>query len=162
MGVFMVGVSKAVSDELFEQAQVALKELGKTGKISRKLQAIIAAKKFGISMASEVFGTSRQSLMTWIKNFEKDAEKGLEIKNGRGRKPITNAEIKDFATQILQKNPNTTNGELCQIIKEKHNVSISETTANRLVKQLGLSYITPRPKHYKSDTSAQDGFKKNL
>ena len=41
------GVSKAVSDELFEQAQVALKELGKVGKISRKLQAIIAAKKFG-------------------------------------------------------------------------------------------------------------------
>ena len=41
----MVGVSKAVSDELFEQAQVALKELGKVGKISRKLQAIIAAKK---------------------------------------------------------------------------------------------------------------------
>ena len=40
----MVGVSKAVSDELFEQAQVALKELGKVGKISRKLQAIIAAK----------------------------------------------------------------------------------------------------------------------
>ena len=90
----MVGVSKAVSDELFEQAQVALKELGKTGKISRKLQAIIAAKKFGISMVSEVFETSRQSLMTWIKNFEKDAEKGLEIKNGRGRKPITKISIK--------------------------------------------------------------------
>jgi len=157
----MAGVSKAVSDELFEQAQVALKELGKTGKISRKLQAIIAAKKFGISMASEVFETSRQSLMTWIKNFEKDSKKGLEIKNGRGRKPITNAEIKDFATQILQKNPNTTNAELCQIIKEKHSVTLSETTANRLVKQLGLSYITPRPIHHKSDISAQNEFKKN-
>ena len=107
----MVGVGKAVSDELFEQAQVALKELGKVGKISRKLQAIIAAKKFGISMASEVFGTTRPSLMTWIKNFEKDAKKGLETKNGQGRKPITNAIIKDFSLQIMQKKPNTTNAD---------------------------------------------------
>ena len=42
-------------------------------------------------MASEVFETSRQSLMTWIKNFEKDTKKGLELKKGQGRKPITNA-----------------------------------------------------------------------
>ena len=82
MGVFMVGVSKAVSDELFDQAQVALKELRKTGKISRKLQAIIAAKKFGISMASEVFGTSRQSLMTWIKTLKKTQKKAWKSKMG--------------------------------------------------------------------------------
>ena len=157
----MSGVSKAISDELFLQAQTALKELGKTGKISRKLQAIIAAKKFGVSMASEVFETSRQSLMTWIKNFEKDAKNGLEIKSGRGRKPITNAEIKNFSAQFLQKNPNTTTEELRQIIKEKHGVSMSLTTANRLMFQLGLSYITPRPIHYKADLLSQKEFKKN-
>ena len=117
--------------------------------------------KTEISMASEVFETSRQSLMTWIKNFEKDAKKGLETKNGQGRKPITNAIIKDFSLQIMQKNPNTTNAELRQIIQEKHNVSLSESTANRLVKQLGLSYITPRPIHHKTDISAQNDFKKN-
>jgi transposase len=155
----MSGVSKAISDELFLQAQTALKELGKTGKISRKLQAIIAAKKFGVSMDSEIFETSRQSLMTWIKNFEKDYKKGLEIKNGQGRKPITNATVKDSALQIMQKNPNTTNAELRQIIQEKHSVSMSESTANRLVKQLGLSYI--RPIHHKIDISSQDDFKKN-
>lgn len=152
---------KCSSDELFLQAQISLKKLGKTGKISRKLQAIIAAKKFGVSMASKIFETSRQSLMTWIKNFEKDTKKGLETKNGQGRKPIANATIKDFARQIMQKNPNTTNAELCNIIQEKHNVILSESTANRLVKQLGLSYITPRPIHHKTDISAQDDFKKN-
>jgi transposase len=156
----MAGVSKAVSDELLEQAQIALKDLGKSGKISRKLQAIIAAKKFGISLSAQVFETSRQSLMTWVKNFEKDIKNGLELKNGRGRKPVANSEIKSFAAQIMQENPNTTNTELRKIIKEKHSVTLSETTANRLVKQLGLSYITPRPKHYKSDVSAQNEFKK--
>ena len=75
-------------------------------------------------MASEVFETSRQSLMTWIKNFGKDAKNGLEIKSVRGCKPITNAEIKDFFAQFLQKNTNTTTEEFCQIIKEKHGMSM--------------------------------------
>ena len=42
----MSSVSKAISYELFLQAQTVLKDLGKTGKISRKLQAIIAAQIF--------------------------------------------------------------------------------------------------------------------
>ena len=97
----MSGVSKAISDELFLLAQSSLKKLGKVGQVSRKLQAIIAAKKIGISMASEVFNTSRQSLMTWIKNLEEDAENGLKLKSGRGRKPIANVEINNFAAQFM-------------------------------------------------------------
>jgi transposase len=158
----MVGVSKAISDDLCLKAKESLERLGKVGRISRKLQAIITAKKFDISMTSEIFETSRQSLMTWIKNFEKESERGLALKAGRGRKPITNAKIKDFAIKFIQKNPNTTNAQLRRIIQQEHNVSMSETTANRLLKQLGFSYITPRPIHPKANVLAQQEFKKNL
>ena len=156
----MSGVSKAISDELFLQAQAALKKMGKTAKVSRKLQAIIAAKKFGISLAAQVFETSRQSLMTWIKNFEKDASDGFKIKAGRGRKAVATSGIRDFAANLLQKNPNIGNEELRQIIKEKHYVCMSLSSVNRLMSQLGLSYITPRPIHHKADISAQNDFKK--
>lgn len=160
-GFFMAGVSKAVSNDVFIQAQCALKELGKAGEISRKLQAIIAAKNVGVSLAAQVFCTSRPSLMAWIKNFSDHAVEGLKIKSGRGRKSCVDDKIKENLRQFMQKNPNTTMQGVIKYIEEKHNVSISASSANRLMKQLNLSYITPRPKHYKAVPSDQDAFKKN-
>lgn len=158
----MAGVSKAVSNDVFIQAQNALKELGKAGEISRKLQAIIAAKNVGVSLAAQVFCTSRPSLMAWINNFSHDAAQGLKIKPGRGRKPFVDAEIREKLRQFMQKNPNTTMEGVKKYIKEKHSISISVSSANRLMKQLHLSYITPRPKHYKAVASDQEAFKKKL
>ena len=157
----MAGVSKAVSEEVFIQAQNALKELGKAGEISRKLQAIIAAKTIGVSLAAQVFCTSRPSLMAWIKNFSDQATDGLKIKSGRGRKPSVDAKIQEKLRQFMQKNPNATMEEVRKFIKEKHSISISPSSANRLMKRLNLSYITPRPKHYKAVASDQEAFKKN-
>lgn len=157
----MAGVSKAVSDTLFLQAQTALKGLGKTGEISRKLQAIIAAKKFGVSLAAKVFDTSRPSLMAWIKSFEHNASDGLKLKSGRGRKSVIDSETKEIVRQYMRKNPNATNEAVRQYIKEKRKIAAHISTVNRLMKQLGLSYITPRPKHYKADRGAQEEFKKN-
>ena len=161
-GIFMAGVSKAISDELFFEAQNSLKELGKAGEISRKLQAIIAAKKFGVTLAAKVFGTSRPSIMSWIKNFKQDAEDGLKIKVGRGRKSSINYEIRENVAKFMQQNPNTTINGLREFIKKKHGISISSSSGNRLLKQINLSYITPRPIHYKSDIAAQEDFKKNF
>lgn len=157
----MAGVSKAVSDDVFIQAQRALKELGKTGEVSRKLQAIIAARTVGVSLAAKVFCTSRPSLMAWINNFSHDATQGLKIKPGRGRKPFVDDKIREKLRQFMEKNPNTTMEGVRKYIKEKHNISISISSANRLMKQLHLSYITPRPKHYKAETRDQEAFKKN-
>ena len=160
-GTIMSGISKAVSDELFIQAQISLKELGKTGDISRKLQAIIAAKKFGVSLAAKVFDTSRPSIMAWIKNFKQDAQDGLAIKSGRGRKPAVNSEIKEVSAKFMQQNPNATIKELKCFIEENQNITISVSSVNRLMRQLGLSYITPRPIHHKADLLEGEKFKKN-
>ncbi|CAG5057162.1 unnamed protein product [Parnassius apollo] len=41
-------------------------------------------------------------------------------------------------------------------------IKVSESTARRLMKKLGFTYITPRPADYKQDKNKQEEFKKNL
>jgi transposase len=157
----MSRVSKAVSEPLFEQAKTALKVLGNNGKIAIKLRAIIAAKEYGILLTAKVFGVSRQSLLEWIKRFASNNIQGLELKSGRGRKSKTDAEIRENIREMLLKNPNMTGKQVQDFLLKKHNVSLKKSAINNLLGDIGFSYITPRPRHYKSDQSAQDDFKKN-
>ena len=157
----MARKSKAVSEEIYTKAMEELRLIGKQAVISNKLQAIISVKKHGVKPVADFFGTTRQTIMTWINDFKAESSDGLKIHAGRGRKRLINNEIEQEIYQFMQKNPNTTINGLCQFIEKKHNVIISKSTAHRLMQKIGLSYITPRPKHYKSDASAQNDFKKN-
>ncbi|MGL9681868.1 MAG: helix-turn-helix domain-containing protein [Wolbachia sp.] len=40
-------------------------------------------------------------------------------------------------------------------------IKISKSTARRLMKKLGFTYITPPPVHYKQDQNKQEEFKKS-
>jgi transposase len=157
----MARKSKAVSEELYIKAREELCLLGKQAVISNKLQAIISVKKHGVKAVADFFGTTRQTIMTWINNFKAESSDGLKIQVGRGRKHLINNEIEQAICQFMQKNPNTTINGLCKFIMEKQNIVISKSTAHRLMQKIGLSYITPRPRHYKSEQSLQDDFKKN-
>ena len=84
----MARISSAISDELLEKCQITLKQQGKTGEISRRLQAIISAKYHNISKVASIFGVTRATMMRWIKDFEKESIGGLVVRKGRGRKKI--------------------------------------------------------------------------
>lgn len=157
----MANKTKAISDDLYNLAQDALQKSTKSGDVGRKLQAIISAKTYGVRSVAKIFGVSRQTIMTWISNFAAESKEGLKIKSGRGRKLLISNDIANIAYDILQKNPNTTIDQLQQIIEDKHGVKAGRATVHRLMKRLNLSYITPRPQHYKTDLVAQDEFKKN-
>ena len=156
----MARTSKAISDILFEQAKESLKKLGRSGEAGRRLQAIISAKTMGISRVAGAFGITRMTLMAWIRNFEADATKGLTIKAGRGRKRMLSNEKEDDIRSLIQANPNITIDELKQKIHEKYALTLSRSTVHRLMKKLSFSYITPRPRHYKSKDSLKEEFKK--
>lgn len=157
----MSGISKAISESLFLEAVSALKSIGNGGRAAIKLQAIISAKEYGISLTAKVFGTSRVSLTNWINSFKSEGLQGLELKSGRGRKAKTNAKMRDEIKEMVRKNPNIIARQVKEFLFEEHNVSLSGKAANNLLKDCGFSYITPRPQHYKSDKNAQDDFKKN-
>jgi transposase len=157
----MSGISKVISESLYNKAIDALKEVARSGDVSRKLQAIKSAKEHGISVVASVFDISRVSLMSWIKAFSKSGIDGLKLQEGRGRKHI----LSDIEIEQVKKwydsDSNLTIKATKLKIEELFSKKLSMgATHNLIKKKLGLSYITPRPSHYKKDESSHEEFKK--
>jgi transposase len=156
----MARVSSAISDALLEKCKITLKKQGKTGEIARRLQAIISAKRHNISKVASVFGVTRVTMMRWIKDFDKESIDGLVVRKGRGRKRIFNKNDEDKIYKIIKNNPNITAKELKKVIESDLLKTVGIATVYRLMRDLGFSYITPRPTHYKQDKKQADDFKK--
>lgn len=156
----MARKSNAISDTLYEQAKSSLKKAGRDGEVGRRLQAIISAKTHGITAVAKIYDITRATLMSWIRSFEKESVGGLRIKPGRGRKSKMGLEIEEDVRAIIKANPNIIIDQLRLRIIEKYGINIGRSTVHRLMKKLSFSYITPRPRHYKSDKDLQEDFKK--
>jgi transposase len=152
--------SNAISDALYDQAKKSLKEMGRSGEAGRRLQAILSAKTKGIKAVAEVYDITRATLMSWIRNFENESTQGLAIKTGRGRKTKISSGSEAEIREMIKGNPNITIDELRVKIMQKFDIIIGRSTVHRLMKKLSFSYITPRPRHYKSNTNLQEDFKK--
>jgi transposase len=156
----MAGVSKLIDDKTIKIAHKNLENLGRYGALSIKLKAVLACSENTITAVSEVFKVSRVTLTNWIKSVKAGQIEDLIIKPGRGRSPIIS---KDYHSEIkgwLIKNPNLTTDDVCEMIFKKFGIKVGRTATYNLIKMLGLSYITPRPSHHKSDKELQDAFKK--
>jgi transposase len=154
------GVSKAISEELYKKVFEELRISGRQGDVSRKLQAIKSAKEHDISLVAKIYGVSRLSIMNWIRDFESMGAEGLKIKEGRGRKAIVNLEEEEVIRKWLEQDNTITIKVLKLRIENEFGKKIGKTATHDLMKKLGFSYITPRPKHYKQDEEKQIEFKK--
>lgn len=156
----MARFSKLVDKEVVEKASKSLKELGNYGKLSVKLKAVVACGDNSITQVSKIFNVSRFTLNEWIKSVKIGGVSDLTLKAGRGRNAIVpelyHQEIKSW---LLEDSQLTTDAVMI-MIKDKFNLNIGRTATYNLIKKLGLSYITPRPSHYKKDESLHDTFKK--
>jgi transposase len=156
----MARKSKAISETLYEQAKASLKKVGRGSKAGHRLQAIISAKRHGITAVSKIYDITRATLMSWIRRYEKESTEGLRIKPGRGPKPKMGSEIEEDVRATIKVNPRITIDQLRLKVIEKDGITIGRSTIHRLMKKLSFSYITPRPRHYKSDKDLQEEFKK--
>lgn len=157
----MSRVTKAISDELLELCKIELKQQGVRGENGRRLQAIISAKEHGISQVAKVYGISRETLMRWISKFKSSGSKYFAIGSGRGRRAKLSYEQKLEIQDYIEKEGATLASKRLQLVtKERFGIEVSKSTAHRLCKSLGFSYITPRPRHYKKDQARQEELKK--
>lgn len=156
----MARISVFLTDEIVLSATEGLKKLGKAGLVARKLQAIIAAKKYGISKTADFYAVTKKTLIQWIKELKQESIEALEIQVGRGRKPLVTeaqeAEIKKW----ISENCNITINQLRLMILENMSINLSSATVHRIMQRLKFSYITPRPRHHKQDQNLKDEFKK--
>ncbi len=156
----MARISVFLTDEVVLSATEGLKKLGKAGLVARKLQAIIAAKKYGISKTADFYAVTKKTLIQWVKELKQESLEALEIQVGRGRKPLVTetqeAEIKKW----ISENCNITINQLRLMILENMSINLSSATVHRIMQRLKFSYITPRPRHHKQDQNLKDEFKK--
>ncbi|MDH5647876.1 MAG: winged helix-turn-helix domain-containing protein [Anaplasmataceae bacterium] len=152
---------KALRDnQIFEESERLLKEIP-FSKISIKLKGIVAIKNNNISKVSEVLGVSRNSLKSWVKNFDKDGIEGLRPKKRRSKKPKLDENQKLEVKSWIDNNPNLTLKEIRLKINNIFSISISSSGLWYNLKKMNLSYITARPKHHMQDKVKLDEFKKN-
>ena len=156
----MSGKSKLVTDDIYNKAKLMLEGLGCSAKGVIKLRAIIAAKEHGVSLTANVFNVSRVSIATWISKFKDNPSKLLNIASGRGRKSKLTEDQLLTVKGWVDANHNLTLQQLSLTVQSEFNVSLSIPAMHKIMKKLSLSYITPRPKHYKQDSSKHDEFKK--
>lgn len=156
----MPSITKLIDEATLLKAETELKRLGNYSKVSVKLKAIIAAKKYGISEVARVFDTTRASLTQWIKILKSGDSSDLLVGSGRGVKPKLNNDQQLIIRDWLELNPNLTINRVRLKIFEEFRVELSTATVHRIMQDLSYSYITPRPKHYKQDMTKQEEFKK--
>ena len=160
MDIKMACVSKLLEDYVAEYAIKSLKKIGKDALLGRKLQAVISAKKHGISKVAEVYDISRTTLTSWIKHLRNGALDKLKAPSERKKKSRLNDEQRIEIRGWIEADSQLTIDKVHRRISEQFNVEVGRSTVHREMKKLGLSYITARPKHFKQNAAQATEFKK--
>ena len=156
----MTSVTQLITQEIYNKANQRLKALNKVSRAGIRLQAIISAKEHGVGITANVFGVSENTLRTWVKSFAKEDVEGLDYKPGRGRPSVLFDKYSKIITKLTKDNCNITLNQIARKLLEDHDIVTSKSAVHRVLHKLGLSYITPRPVHYKQKTETQAEFKK--
>ena len=156
----MAQVSKLLDQEILEFANKELKKLGKNAYVIRKLQAIIAAHKHGITKVAKIYDISRTSLTVWIKHLKSKSIEKLRAPESRKRRAKLDNDRMEIIRLWVSKDPNITIKNVRIRIIELMGQKLSMSSVHRIMKKLNFSYITPRPRHYKKDKKLGIEFKK--
>jgi transposase len=149
-----------VSEELLKSAQKELKKIGKNALIVRKLEAIIAACRYGLTEVAKIYGITHTTLLFWIKNFQKSGLEHLKAPPNRHRKSILDDSDRVVLKNILEENHQVTINFLVHKASEILGKKIGKSAMHKEIQKMEFSHITPRPQHYKQDQEKVAAFKK--
>jgi len=104
----MAQSSKLLDSDVVNIAMDELKKLGAQAYVSRKLYAVIAASKHGITKVAEVYDISRTTLTEWIKHIKANEVERLRAPESRRRRTKLNQEQMWQVRNWIEENPNLT------------------------------------------------------
>jgi transposase len=130
-----------------------LRTMSEDNRAAIRLRAIVSVKECGVNVVAKVFNITGATLRSWIKSYQSSGVAGLEYQPGRGRK----SKLLDLHREAIRR----WTGEDCNLtlnailikLEEEYQLSSSKSAVHRALHELGISYITPRPQHYKQDKS---------
>jgi transposase len=116
---------------------------------------------------AHMFQISLTALRKWLLRFLTGGVDGLRPKAGRGRKrKLLPEQEEEFRQQVEQLQENRDGGrirgqDVQVLLKEKFCIDHALPSVYHVLERCGLSWISARSKHPKSDPVAQEEFKKN-
>lgn len=118
--------------------------------------------------AAETCGMDRQTLRDWVHRFNERGPEGLKDSWSKGHPPRLSAEQLAQLAEVVETGPErAVHGvvrwrrvDLQQIVAERFGVAYHERTIGKILKQLGFSHVSARPRHPAKDEETVAAFKK--
>ena len=119
--------------------------------------------------AARIGGMDRQTLRDWVHRFNERGPEGLKDSWSKGHPPRLSAEQLAQLAQVVETGPErAVHGivrwrrvDLQQIVAERFGVAYHERTIGKILKQLGFSHVSARPRHPAKDEETVAAFKSN-
>ena len=136
---------------------------------SRRLLSIAAVLDgMSRSEAAKIGGMDRQTLRDWVHRFNTHGPAGLKDNRRRGNpRRLSSAQLAELA-QVVETGPDrAADGvvrwrrvDLQHVIEQRFGVAYHERTIGKLLKRLGFSHVSSRPRHPGQDARTIEAFKK--
>ena len=118
--------------------------------------------------AARAAGMDRQSLRDWVHRYNAEGLAGLRDRRRPGRRPrLTPAQEAELVAVVEQGPDPDRDGvvrwrrvDLQALIEARFAVRLHERTVGKVLRRLGFSRVSVRPRHPKADEAAQAAFKK--
>ena len=149
----------------------ALRRLAKRSKDnsqSRRLLSL-AAVLDGMNRtdAARIGGMDRQTLRDWVHRFNQLGPDGLLDRHAGGVEPRLSAERKAELAALVEAGPDRASDgvvrwrrvDLQRVIKERFNIDFHERYVGTILKQLGFSHVSARPRHPDQKAEVIEAFK---
>jgi len=118
--------------------------------------------------AARIGGMDRQTLRDWVHRFNEQGPDGLINIKPSGRPSKLSAEQKEDLCQLVEAGPDPQKDgvarwrckDLKRVLGKRFGVDLSEVRLGGVLKELGFSHISARPRHPAQDAQAIAAFKK--
>ena len=162
-------VSIPLRDDFDAQRVRVFAARSRDGHQARRLLSI-AAVYDGLSRAdaARVGGMDRQTLRDWVHRFNEEGAEGLVNRKAPGASlKLTPAQLEDLAA-VVEAGPNPeVDGvvrwrrvDLKAWIEDRFGIVYHERSVSRLLKDLGFSHVSARPRHAAQNAEVLEDFKK--
>lgn len=120
--------------------------------------------------AARIGGMDRQTLRDWVHRFNEQGPDGLCDIRSKGHPPrLTAAQLAELAAIVESGPDRAVHGvvrwrrvDLRHLVLERFGVDYHERTVGNILKALGFSHISARPRHPGQDPNVMEEFKKTL
>jgi transposase len=120
--------------------------------------------------AARIGGMDRQTLRDWVHRFNALGPDGLQDHRANGSVPRLKPEQLAELAELVETGPDRAlHGivrwrriDLQKLVEERFGVIYHERTIGKILKNIGFSHISARPRHPKQDNEVIAAFKKTL